>query len=127
MNLLVDTNRYRDYVGGDKQVLEQLRRCECVAICFITLAELRSGFLLGSQSRENERNLTGFLQKPQVDVVFADETTPHHYARLVFQLRRQGTPISTNDIWIAASAIQYDLTLYSRDVHFNHVPQIPRV
>lgn len=127
MNLLLDTNRYRDYAEGDEQVLAQLRRCELVLISFVTLGELRSGFLIGSRSLENEGNLMRFLQKPEVDVLYADETTTHHYARLVVQLRRQATPISTNDIWIGALVVQHDLTLYSRDAHFDHLPQIPRV
>ena len=47
--------------------------------------------------------------------------------RLYRQLRAAGTPIPTNDIWIAALVVQHDLTLFSRDAHFDALPQIPRV
>jgi tRNA(fMet)-specific endonuclease VapC len=60
-------------------------------------------------------------------VVFADEQTTHHYATLYRQLRRQGTPMPTNDLWIAAPALQHDLVLYARDEHFDHLPQLLRV
>ncbi|HSF02880.1 MAG TPA: hypothetical protein VLA62_07715, partial [Solirubrobacterales bacterium] len=59
--------------------------------------------------------------------LLADEETTHHYARLFHQLRRQGTPIPTNDIWIAALVSQHRLYLLARDVHFDHLPQLPRV
>jgi predicted nucleic acid-binding protein len=42
------------------------------------------------------------------------------------QLRRQGTPIPTNDMWIAALTSQHDLALCTRDRHFDRLPQIPR-
>jgi tRNA(fMet)-specific endonuclease VapC len=90
------------------------------------LGELRAGFLFGSEGKKNERNLELFLNRPRVRMLWADENTTHHYARLFLQLRRQGTPIPTNDIWIAALTLQHDLVLYSRDAHFNSLPQIPR-
>lgn len=70
---------------------------------------------------------THFLNSPRVEILFADEQTTHHYARLFYQLRKQGTPIPTNDIWIAALVVQHDLVLCARDHHFEHLPQLPRV
>lgn len=127
VKLLLDTNRYRDYVQGDPTALKTLQRCHYVALSFVTLAELRSGFLIGSRSHVNERILARFLAKPDVELLFADDATTHHYARLFVQLRRQGTPIPTNDIWIAALAVQHRLRLYSRDDHFDHLPQLDRI
>ena len=127
MRILLDTNRYRDVAAGDPEALARLRRCEKVFLTMITLAELRVGFLCGTRAEENERNLTLFLNKPSVAALFVDEQTTHHYARLYRQLRSQGTPIPTNDLWIAALAVQHDLPLYSRDAHFDKLPQLPRV
>jgi tRNA(fMet)-specific endonuclease VapC len=59
--------------------------------------------------------------------VFADEDTTHHHARLFHQLRRQGTPIPTNDLWIAALVVQHELHLFAHDAHFDHLLQIPRL
>jgi tRNA(fMet)-specific endonuclease VapC len=93
----------------------------------IVLGELRAGFLAGSRGTENEAGLARFLNSPRVDVLLADGDTGHHYARLFHQLRRQGTPIPTNDIWIAALVAQHQLYLFARDAHFDHLPQIPRL
>lgn len=85
------------------------------------------GLLAGSKVPDNEANLVRFLNSPRVDVLLPDEETTHHYARLFRQLRRQGAPIPTNDIWIAALVVQHQLYLFARDGHFDHLPQIPRV
>ncbi len=127
MRMLLDTNRYRDYAAGDPEVLERMRGCTRVFLSHITLAELRAGFLCGTKAAANERNLSLFLCKDSVETLYAGEQTTHHYARLFRQLRLQGTPIPTNDIWIAALVVQHDLPLYSRDAHFDNLPQLPRV
>jgi tRNA(fMet)-specific endonuclease VapC len=53
--------------------------------------------------------------------------TTFHFARVYGQLRRQGTPIPTRELWIAALAIQHGAQLGTRDAHFQHLPQIPTV
>ena len=127
MRFVLDTNRYVDFCRGDRQVVERVREAERIYLPFVTLAELRAGFLCGTRARQNERGLTRFLNSPRVRVLFADEQTTHHYARLFRQLREQATPIPTNDIWIAALALQHDLPLYARDQHFDDLPQLVRL
>jgi tRNA(fMet)-specific endonuclease VapC len=87
---------------------------------------LRAGFACGGAARRNEGILNAFLNRPRVRVLFADEQTTFHYARIFRQLREQGTPIPTNDIWIAALVQQHNLPLYSRDAHFDALPQLAR-
>lgn len=125
MRLAIDTNRFRDFCSGVPSVVERIAMADEVIMPFVTLGELRSGFLLGSRSRENERLLALFINRPRVSVLFADEGTCHQYARIFAQLRAQGTPIPTNDMWLAALVIQHDLCLYSRDAHFKCLPQVP--
>ena len=127
MRLLVDTNRYRDLMAGVEEVADRVMAADQVLLTFVNLGELRGGFLRGSKSHQNEALLTRFLNKTRVSILYANEETTHHYARLFSQLLRQGTPIPTNDIWIAALAVQHDLVLYSRDAHFDHLPQLARV
>ena len=127
MRIAVDTNRYRDFCAGVPEVVDQFRTAEKIHLPFAVLGELRAGFLCGTVVRKNESVLIQFLNRPRVRILFADEETTHHYARLFLQLRSQGTPIPTNDIWIAALVIQHDLPLYSRDGHFDHLPQVPRI
>lgn len=127
MRIAIDTNRYVDFAKGLPAAVERFRRADEILVPFVVLGELRAGFAGGARTGENEANLVRFLDSRRVDAVFADEDTTHHYARLFHQLRRQGTPIPTNDLWIAALVIQHGLHLFARDAHFDHLPQIPRL
>ena len=98
-----------------------------VILPFVVVAELRAGFVHGRRQADNERTLRRFLFKEGVRVLFADDQTTHHYASVHRQLRQQGTPIPTNDIWLASLVLQHNLALHARDVHFDHLPQIIRV
>ena len=127
MRLALDTNRYSDLCRDVDEVVALVEHAEAVFLPFAVLGELRAGFSVGQRGAENERTLRRFLMKPGVAVLFADDQTTHHYAALFRQLRRQGTPIPTNDLWTAALVLQHDLVLCHRDHHFDHLPQITRV
>ena len=127
MRIAIDTSRYRDFCADDPVAVDRLQVAERIFLPFVVLAELRAGFLCGTRARENERTLTRFLNAPRVSVMYATETTTHHYVHLFFQLRQQRTPIPTNDIWIAALTVEHGLSLFSRDSHFDHLPQLARL
>jgi tRNA(fMet)-specific endonuclease VapC len=107
--------------------VERFAQAVEIHIPYVVLAELRAGFLCGTVAKRNERILIQFLNRPRVKILLPDEATTHHYARVFAQLRAQGTPIPTNDMWIAALVLQHDLQLYSQDSHFDNLPQIPRL
>jgi tRNA(fMet)-specific endonuclease VapC len=127
MRIAVDANRYVDFCRGLEEAVSAFRRAERIFLPLVTLAELRAGFRCGSRSEQNERNLSRFLNSVRVAILSPDEQTTHHYARLYAQLRRQGTPIPSNDLWIAALVSQHDLCLYTRDRHFDRLPQLARL
>lgn len=127
MNIAIDTNRYRDFCEGKEDAVDVFRRAARIAVPFPVLAELRAGFACGTLARKNERILNLFLNRPRVLPLFADEQTNFHFAALFRQLRAQGTPIPTHDIWIAALVQQHHLILYSRDKHFDALPQLARL
>ncbi|HJR69737.1 MAG TPA: type II toxin-antitoxin system VapC family toxin [Gammaproteobacteria bacterium] len=127
MRVAVDTNRYVDLCKGVAETVEVLESADVIVLPFVVLAELRAGFLLGRRQVENERSLHTLLLKDGVDVVYADDQTTHHYASVYRQLRKQGTPIPTNDVWLAALVLQHNLALHARDRHFDHLPQLVRV
>lgn len=127
MRIAVDTNRYRDFCAGVPEAVGHFRAAERIFLPFVTLGELRAGFLCATRSEQNERVLARFLSRPRVAVLYADEDTTRHYGQIFRQLRQQGTPIPRNDIWIAALVEQHGLLLYSRDVHFDTLPQLPRL
>ena len=127
MKLAIDTSRYRDFCAAVPDVVDRFQLAQHIYLPFVVLAELRAGFLCGTRARANESVLNRFLNRPRVSVLYPTEPTTGHYAQLFFQLRRQGTPIPTNDIWIAALVAEHNLTLFSRDHHFDHLPQLPRL
>jgi tRNA(fMet)-specific endonuclease VapC len=127
MKLALDTNRYRDFCAGDGDVLKTIQSARQIVIPFPVVAELRAGFAAGTLTRKNEQVLALFLNRPRVHVVYPDDQTIFHYARLYQQLRVQGTPIPVHDLWIAALVEQHGLMLYSRDAHFDRLPQLARI
>jgi tRNA(fMet)-specific endonuclease VapC len=127
VRVALDTNRYVDLCRGVRDTVDLLEQAETVLLPFVVLGELRAGFVHGRRQVDNERTLRRFLLTPGVTVLFADDQTTHHYADVFRQLRRQGTPIPTNDIWLAALVLQHNLALHARDRHFDHLPQIVRV
>ncbi|MEP6919050.1 MAG: type II toxin-antitoxin system VapC family toxin [Acidobacteriota bacterium] len=127
MRVALDTNRYVDLCKNVVETVALLEEAEAIVMPFVVIAELRAGFAHGRRDAENERILRRFLLKDGVSVVFADDQTTHHYAALFRQLRRQGTPIPTNDMWLAALVLQHNLPLHARDKHFDHLPQLVRI
>lgn len=127
MRVAVDTNRYVDLCKGVAETVEVLETAEEVVLPFVVLGELRAGFLLGRRQADNERALNRLLLKEGVEVLYPDDQTTHHYASVFRQLRKQGTPIPTNDMWLAALVLQHGLALHARDKHFDHLPQLVRV
>ncbi len=120
----VDTNRLTDLFRCDAALADLLGGCEEVWVSLVTPAELKAGFYGGSQRRRNEELLQRFLGRPTAGVLLPGRETAEHYARLFVQLKRAGTPVPDDDLWIAAQALEHDLTLITRDRHFRHIPQL---
>jgi predicted nucleic acid-binding protein len=127
VKLALDTNRYVDLCRGEEKTARLVSTAERVFLPFVVVAELRAGFALGRKGADNERVLRRFLLKNGVEVLYADDQTTLMYASLFRQLRVAGTPIPTNDIWVAALALQSNSVLHDRDRHFDSLPQLVRV
>ncbi len=121
MKLLLDTNRLSDALSEDEGVLDVLETAEAIYVPAIALGEIRSGFLGGRRAAANETRLSWFLSQDGVSVLAVDVAISHRYARIHDRLRRRGKPIPTNDLWIAAIAMEHGLVLYTRDAHFKNV------
>lgn len=125
MRVAVDTNRLTDLLRGDARLAERLGACDEVWVPLMVLGEIKAGFLGGAQ-RHNEALLQRFLAKATVSVLLPGRETAEHYGRIFVQLKRAGTPVPDNDLWIAALALEHDLTLITRDRHFERIGQLPR-
>jgi len=126
VRVALDTNRLTDLFQGDAALAERLGLCDEVWIPLVVLAEIKAGFLGGTERHRNEILLRKLLSKTTVGVLLPDRETAEHYARLFVQLKRAGTPVPDNDLWIAALALQHDLLLITRDRHFKSIPQLLR-
>lgn len=124
MRLLIDTSAYSAMNRGLDLVLDELGASEEVWVSSIVLGELRGGFAYGTNKRRNELDLQAFFDLPQVTTVGIDEETAVCYAAIYAGLRRAGTLMPTNDLWIAATAMQHGLIVFTQDAHFRLVPQI---
>jgi tRNA(fMet)-specific endonuclease VapC len=126
VRVALDTNRLTDLFQGDAALAERLGLCDEVWIPLVVLAEIKAGFLGGNRRDRNEILLRKLLSKATVGILLPDRETAEHYARLFVQLKRAGTPVPDNDLWIAALALQHDLLLITRDKHFKSIPQLLR-
>jgi tRNA(fMet)-specific endonuclease VapC len=126
MRVAVDTNRLTDLLRGDARLAERLGACDEVWVPLMVLGEIKAGFHGGTQRHRNEGLLQRFLAKATVSVLLPGRETAEHYARIFVQLKRAGTPVPDNDLWIAALALEHDLTLITRDRHFERIVQLPR-
>ena len=126
VRVALDTNRLTNLFQGDSGLAEQLGTSDEIWIPLIVLAEIKAGFYGGTRQHRNEVLLREFLAKPTVNVLLPTRETAEHYARLFVQLKRSGTPVPDNDLWIAALALEHDLRLITRDRHFDTIPQLLR-
>ena len=107
---------------GDTEIVGVLRKIDRIGFSAVSVGELFSGFKGGSREFKNREELEMFLDSPRVVVHAIDVETADFYATILDNLRAAGTPVPTNDIWIAAVTFQHGYQLFSRDQHFRVVP-----
>ena len=120
-DFLIDTNIYSYALKGDPETVSTLKEARHIGISSVSIGELLSGFKGGKREKENKKELAEFLDSPRVRLYPVDENTAEFYAEILNELRKNGTPIPTNDIWIASVAFQCGLPLFSKDQHFGKV------
>ena len=122
MRVCLDTNAYSRLMRNQAGLQRCLEEAEIIHVPTIVLGELYAGFCLGSRYEDNCRELEAFLELPGVQIATPSQDVAERYGYLVRDLRQQGTPIPTNDLWIAAAALETGARLVSYDAHFQHVP-----
>ena len=120
--ILLDTNAFVNYLKGEKRVLEWLAKADCVYMSVFVLGELYTGFKAGSRERKNRQILERFLMKATVSVLEASQETAEVFALVKNTLRKQGSPLPINDVWIAAHALETGSVLLTYDRHFTFIP-----
>jgi tRNA(fMet)-specific endonuclease VapC len=122
-NLLLDTSAYSaaTRVAGIKEAIEE---ADFIFMNAVTLGELLSGFRGGQHYEQNVIELHAFLKREEAEILSIERATAERYAFIRNYLKQTGTPVSPNDLWIAATAMQYGLKLLTTDRDFEKIPQI---
>lgn len=124
MRLLVDTSAYVAYFRGHRVIIEVLAHADALFINPVAIGELLAGFRKGTLHAENLARLEWFLASPRMSVLPIEAETADRYATIHDGLRRAGIPVPSNDLWIAATAMQHGLRVLTTDRHFERIPQI---
>lgn len=122
LKVLVDTSAYAALLAGSRPVLETLGRSDTVYMSVFVLGELYAGFRGGRKEAENRKRLETFLSRSTVKILHATRDTAELFGAVKDTLKRAGKPIPTNDVWIAAHALESGSRLLSFDAHFRQVP-----
>jgi predicted nucleic acid-binding protein len=122
--ILIDTSAYSAFLRGDSEMKRIVQQADEIFLNPVVLGELLAGFMMGKNEKKNRAILQDFLSSPRVKIIEMDEETSERYAAIVNYLRAKGTPLPTNDLWIAASAMQHGLKILTMDKHYIEIPQI---
>jgi tRNA(fMet)-specific endonuclease VapC len=122
--VLIDTSAYSAFLRGDSEMKRIVQQADEIFLNPVVLGELLAGFMMGKNEKKNRAILQDFLSSPRVKIIEMDEETSERYAAIVNYLRAKGNPLPTNDLWIAASAMQHGLKILTMDKHYIEIPQI---
>ena len=121
MKILRDTNAYSTLLRGHAGVVRHVRGSEQVLLSAVVAGELLFGFRNGSRYEANRRELEEFLASPYVTLLPVGLVTADRFGRIASALRRKRRPLPTNDVWIAAQAMESGSELLSFDRHFAEI------
>jgi len=127
MILVMDTNAYSALFSGDEAVRTILEEAEDIVVPAIVAGELMAGFMLGDRYAKNAAAFESFLRQSGIRLAEVDLAVARSYGALIKALRRAGTPIPSNDVWIGATALSANGTVLTRDSHFDLVPGVTRI
>jgi predicted nucleic acid-binding protein len=119
--IMLDTNFYAAFKRNDADAVSLLRKVEYIGVNTVILGELLAGFRCGNREQQNREELDQFLDSARVELISMDEETAEFYAQVFAELRLKGRPIPSNDLWLAASALQHGLALATYDDHFSQI------
>lgn len=120
----LDTSAYSQFKRGHPPVVGVIERADWIGVPSIVVGELWVGFLLGERPERNQRDLAEFLRHPVVEEVPVDGEAGQVYAEIVVALRKSGTPLPSNDIWIAAAAARAGAIVLTYDAHFAAIKRV---
>jgi tRNA(fMet)-specific endonuclease VapC len=123
--IALDTSAYSQLRRGEPQTIDAVSEAEVVYIAATVLGELEAGFRAGSRYIDNKRALEEFVSEPYCEITEIDADVARRYGEVFAALKRAGTPIPVNDIWIAAATLDVGAHLITFDADFSKVQDLP--
>lgn len=120
----LDTSAYGRFREGETRVVALLDSADWIGVPTVVLGELWAGFLQGKRTDENARALRMFLDHPMVHELPVDGDVARLYGEILAELRRKGTPVPTNDMWVAATAARAGASVLTYDEHFRRIGRV---
>ena len=120
----LDTSAYSQFKRGDARVVEIIDTAEWLGVPSVVLGELWVGFIAGARTERNAADLQKFLANPVVEELVVDHDVARIYAEILLALKRAGTPVPTNDVWVAAAAARFGATVLTYDGHFSAIERV---
>jgi tRNA(fMet)-specific endonuclease VapC len=119
--ILIDTNAYAAFKKGNQAIIEIFQYADILAITPIVLGELLAGFEGGTRTKQNRIELKQFLQSARIKNFPITSETAHYFSQIYASLKLKGKPIPTNDMWIAAQALEFGCIVCTLDKHFQQI------
>ena len=123
--VVIDTNVLIECFQNNQSISEAISQYDRILICPAVLGEFKAGIDVNTRRGKKVKALLDeFLDDPAVAIVPCTDETADYYARIFRTLKDNGTPLPTNDMWIAAAALEHGAAVLSSDGHFSHVPML---
>jgi len=119
--ILLDTNAYAAFKRGNEEIIRIIQHAETIGISPVVLGELLGGFDHGNKAKQNREELQQFLSSSRVNIFSVTLDTANFYSQVYASLKRKGSPIPTNDMWIAAQALENGCVVCTYDKHFQAI------
>ena len=122
--VLIDTNIYIEVMFGNPEIVRKLQKVDMIGLSAISIGELLASFKIRKKQSEQVSQFEEFLDSPRVKLCSVTYSTADFYSEIYLRLRKAGTPIPTNDIWIAATALEHGFRIFTLDKHFQNIAGI---
>lgn len=123
----LDTSAYSHFQRGHAATIDLLDSAEWIGVPAIVIGELWTGFVEGRMAKQNRDLLRAFLRNPVVEEIVVDRDVAQIYGEILASLRSSGSPMPTNDVWIAACAVRHGATVLTFDSHFTAINRVGSV
>ena len=122
--LCLDTSAYSNFQRGHRRTVDIIDQADWIGLPDVVRGELWAGFLLGNQVERNANALARFLDHAPVETLAVDGGVARVYGEIFVDLRHRGTPLPSNDIWIAATAIHAGASVLTFGSHFREIDRV---